>query len=81
MTHLLNFIWLERYIFSSVTTFGDFLILLVTNFLTKVAQILWLIFGLFEIIQLSCKNDLATIWALLEKIGNFFILSSGHTDH
>ena len=48
-----------------------FLILLVTHFLTKVAQILWLIFGLFEIIQLSCKNDLATVWALLEKWASF----------
>ena len=30
--------------------------------------------------QLSCKNDLATFWTILGKIGQLFIPSSGHTD-
>ena len=29
--------------------------------------------------QLSSKNDLATFWAVLEKIGQLFIPPSGHT--
>ena len=33
---------------------GRFLNFLVTNFLTKVAQLFWYIFGLFLIIKLSC---------------------------
>ena len=30
--------------------------------------------------QLSCKNDMATLLAILAKIGQLFIQSSGHTD-
>ena len=31
--------------------------------------------------QLSCKNDLATFWTILGKIGQLFIPSSGHTGY
>ena len=62
-----------------MTRLGDFLNILVTNFLTKVAQIFWQHFGLFEIIPLSSKNYLATFWAISGKIGRLFIPSSSHT--
>ena len=38
-----------------------------TNCLTKVAQIFWWIFGLFQIMSLLCKKNVATFWG---KLGN-----------
>ena len=52
---------------------GDFLSFLVTNFLKKLAQILWYLLGLFLIIQLSRINYLATFWAISDKIGHLLI--------
>ena len=49
--------------------------------LGKVAQKFCYLFGLFFIIQLSCKKYLATFWAISVKIGQLFITSSGHTGH
>ena len=43
-----------------MTRLGYFLVFFVTNFLTKVAQIFGYFIGLFKILSLSCKNDLAT---------------------
>ena len=61
-----------------MTRLADIFNFLVTNFPTKVSQT-FCIFLAVLILQLSCKNDLATFWSISGIIGQFFIQSSGHT--
>ena len=59
-------------VYYSVTRLGDFCKFLATNWLTKVAQIFWWLFGLILIMSLLCKKCVATFGAIFgEKLGNF----------
>ena len=62
-----------------MTRLGDFCMFIVTNFRTKVAQILNDYFGLFEKHQFFSKTFISTFWQLLENFGHLFIPVSSHT--
>ena len=64
---------------SSVTRLGDFFKFLVTNYLSKVAQILWWLFGISWKHHFFRKNGSGYIFGQLEiKLGYFFNPLSGH---
>ena len=63
----------------SVTRLGNFYKFLISNCLTKVAQIFRWIFGLFLIMSISCKKCVNTFGAFWGEIRQLFNLLSGHT--
>ena len=58
---------------------GLFLKVLATDFLTKVAQILWQLQELFEKHHFKAKTNVATFWGILGKMWLLFTPTSGHT--
>ena len=55
-----------------MTTLGDFLKLLVTIYLSKVAQMFGDFWGSYENITFMYKKPWLLFWATLEKIGQLF---------
>ena len=53
--------------------------LLGNKFAYKSSQNILVIFSAILIKTTFCKNDLASFWTILIKIGQLFISSSGHT--
>ena len=65
----------------SVTRLGDFFIFLVTKFYYKSSlNILVKCYAVWSHLNVPCKTDLATFWAILGQIGQLFISSYGDTD-
>ena len=56
---------------SSVTRLCNFYKFLATNCLTKVAQIIWCLYGLFLIMSLLCKSVWLLFGQFLGKLGNY----------
>ena len=56
-----------------------FFYLLGNKFANKSSQNILVIFSAILIKTTFCKNDLASFWTILIKIGQLFISSSGHT--
>ena len=63
----------------SVTRLGNFWKFLVTNFLTKVAQIYRRLFRIFENNNFQVKTAVASFCPTFSKIGLLLISASGHT--
>ena len=64
---------------ASVTILSDILKFLVTNFLTKVAQIYRRLFRIFENNNFQVKTAVASFCPTFSKIGLLLISASGHT--
>ena len=62
-----------------MTRLGCFLKVMVTNFLTKIAQIYGNVLGFFQNITFLVKTTLTTITVTLENLGLLYFLTSGHT--
>ena len=62
-----------------MTRLGDFLNILATNFLTKVAEIFGDFWGYFKYGTFQIKTSADSFFATIEKIGLLLISTIGHT--